>query len=249
MNTTAPSAAEDLAFAPNTNPRLVARLAGFAYIALFALGLFANFFVREGLTVAGDAAATVSNIAESEGLFRAGLVSFLAIFVLDVGIAWALHILFRRVNADLSLLTAWFRLVYTVLLGVASVFFFLVLELVGRTEYLATFDVGQLDTQVLFYLDAFNFTWLIGLLCFGIHLALLGYLILKSGYINRILGWALIVAGAGYAVDTLAHAGLANYADYATLFLLIVAVPSVVAEFWMAIWLLRSGGKELAPAQ
>lgn len=47
----------------------------------------------------------------------------------------------------------------------------------------------------------------------------------------------------------LTHAGLANYADYATLFVLIVAVPSVVGEFWMAIWLLHNGGKELAASR
>jgi hypothetical protein len=34
---------------------------------------------------------------------------------------------------------------------------------------------------VTLYLGAFNDLWLIGLACFGIHLALLGYLILESG--------------------------------------------------------------------
>ncbi len=45
-------------------------------------------------------------------------------FVADLLIAWALYIFFRNLSRDLSLLTAWFRLVYTVFLGVGLIFFF-----------------------------------------------------------------------------------------------------------------------------
>jgi hypothetical protein len=48
---------------------------------------------------------------------------------------------------------------------------------------------------------------------------------------------------------TLANGLLANYADYETAFLLIVAVPSVVGELAFAVWLLaRSGRREETPA-
>jgi hypothetical protein len=80
--------------------------------------------------------------------------------------------------------------------------------------------------------------------CFGIHLALLGSLILTSGYIPKVLGVLLILAGAGYVIDTMANALLANYGDYETTFLLIVAVPSVIGEFAFTIWLLLRGGKQ-----
>jgi Domain of unknown function (DUF4386) len=54
----------------------------------------------------------------------------------------------------------------------------------------------------------------------------------------------LILAGAGYVIDTLANALLANYGDYETAFMLIVAVPSLIGELAFTIWLLLSGGKE-----
>ena len=41
--------------------RTAARIAGISYVALFALAIFANFFVREGLVVGGDAAATFTS--------------------------------------------------------------------------------------------------------------------------------------------------------------------------------------------
>jgi hypothetical protein len=118
-----------------------------------------------------------------------------------------------------------------------------VLQLVGGAEYLTAFEAGQLDAHVTVFLEGFNSAWLIGLVCFGSHLALLGSLVLTSGYIPKVLG-VLILAGAGYVIDTLANALLANYGDYETTFLLVVAVPSLIGEFAFTIWLLMRGGKE-----
>ncbi|MCA9848405.1 MAG: DUF4386 family protein, partial [Dehalococcoidia bacterium] len=59
-----------------TSARLGGKVAGVGYFAIFFLAIFANFFVREGLIEAGDASATVANIRESEGMFRAGLIAF-----------------------------------------------------------------------------------------------------------------------------------------------------------------------------
>ena len=227
-----------------TSPRTAARVAGIGYLIIFVLAIFANFIVREGLIDPDNAAATFANIADSEFLFRAGIVSFLAVFVVDIVIAWALYVLFKSVNKEVSLLTAWFRLAYTVFLGVALVFFFVVLDLVSGAGYLSAIDPGQLDAQVMLLLNAFNYAWLIGLAGFGIHLMLLGYLMLALGTAPRALGVLLAVAGAAYVFDTVANALLSNYAEYETVFLLIVAVPSVVAELWFAVWLLMRGGVE-----
>jgi Domain of unknown function (DUF4386) len=224
--------------------RQAARIAGYGYLAISALSVFANFFVRVRLIEPDDAAATAGNIMDSETLFRVGLVSFLIVFVLDVVVAWALYLFFKAVNTDVSLLTAWFRLTYAILLGAALVFFFFALELVSGADHLEAFETGQLDAQVTLYLDAFNDLWLIGLVCFGIHLALLAYLILESAHVPRALGVLLVLAGAAYVINSLADALLSNYDDYEAVFVTIVAVPSVIGELAFAIWLLLRGGKE-----
>ncbi len=225
-----------------TSPRTAARIAGIGYLIIFVLAIFANFVVREGLVDPDNAAATFANIADSEFLFRAGIVSFLAVFIVDVVIAWALYVLFKNVSKELSLLTAWFRLVYTVFLGVALIFFLVVLDLVSGAGYLTAFEPGQLDAQMMLLLNAFNYAWLIGLAGFGIHLMLLGYMMLASGTAPRALGILLAVAGAAYVFDTVANALFSNYSEYETVFLLIVAVPSVVGELAFTVWLLRRGG-------
>jgi len=222
------------------SPRRAARIAGAAYVLIFLLAIFANFMVRQGLVDSGDPTATVSNIADSIGLFRLGMVAFLAIFVLDVVVAWALHMVFRSVNRDLSLVTVWMRLVYTVLLGAALVFFFQVVALVGSAEYVASLGSASLEAHVMLALESFDAAWLVGLAAFGVHLALLGVLVVRSGLASRWLAYLLMVAGVAYVIDTVAHAALTNYADIASVFLVMVALPSMIGEGWLGLWLLLS---------
>lgn len=224
--------------------RSAALIAGIGYVILFVLGIFSNFIVRTGLVDANDAAATFESIANSEILFRLGLVSFLIVFIVDIIVAWALYIVFRAVNRHVSLVAAWFRIVYTVFLGVAVIFLFLILELVSGAEFLNVFDQGQLEAQVTLAAEAFNYTWLIGLASFGVHLILIGYLLVTSRWAPRAIGIVVAAAGAAYIVDTLAYGLLPNYADYANVFLVMVAVPSVIGEFAFTLWLLLRGGKQ-----
>ena len=228
----------------DTSRRRAAVIAGVGYLIVFLLAIFANFFVRTNLIEADDPAATASNIVDSEALFRFGLVAFLVVFIVDVVIAWALYILFKKVNTEVSLLSAWFRLVYTVFLGVALIFFFVALQLLSGADYLDVLDTSQLDTHALVALDAFNYTWLIGLAAFGVHLGVMGYLIVKSGEVTKALGSLLMIAGAAYITDTVANALLSNYDDFEALFLTIVVIPSVIAELWLTIWLLTRAGRK-----
>lgn len=232
----------------DTNPRTAAVIAGVGYVVLFVFAVFANFFVREGLVVGDDPQATAANIADSEGLFRLGMASFLIIFLVDVAVAWGLHIIFRRAHRDVSLLAAWFRLVYTVFLGAALIYFFQALNFLNNPAFTEAFEPVQRQAQALAALDTFNSAWLIGLAAFGLHLVVLGGLIVRYGAAPKLLGLALMVAGSAYVIDTIAHSVLGNYADYETAFVIMVAVPSVVAEGWMGLWLLLKGGKPVTDA-
>ena len=227
--------------------RPYALIAGIGYVLLFALGIFANFFVMESLVIDGDAAQTAANIAGSAGMFRWGIAAFLAIVVVDIVVAWALYALFRRVDHELSTAAAWFRVIYSALLGVAAVSLVGALQLASAVESVAD-DLPQLEAQIMSSVGAFNTTWLVGLLLFGVHLGLLGWLVLKSGAASRMLGYLLIVAGAAYGIDTAAHTMLPNYLDYEAAFAAMVAIPAVIAEGWMAFWLLTRGRKLANPS-
>ena len=92
----------------------------------------------------------------------------------------------------------------------------------------------------------FNAAWLIGLAAFGLHLIVLGALVARSTETPRWLGLAMIAAGSAYVLDTTAYAALANYADYAEALLVMVAVPSVIAEGWFGLWLLVRARRTLS---
>ena len=169
---------------------------------------------------------------------RWGAIAFLAIFIIDVAVAWGMYVLFRDVHADLSLLSAWFRLTYTVMLGTAIVFLFMAL-LTGDP----VLSRGDASAQVLMDLRAFDFTWVTGLAAFGAHLVLTGHLLLRSGRAPRVLAWTLYVAGAAYVVDTVAHLAIPDYEAWSATFLMIVAVPSILSELGLTVWLLRAASR------
>jgi hypothetical protein len=225
--------------APDLTPRRGARIAGLGYVLIYLLAIFANFAVLEGLVVDGDAAATTANVIGSLGLLRLAVVAFLAVFLLDVVVAWALHVVFRGVHRDLSLLTAWSRLTYTVFLGVGLVFVFQVLQLTGSDAY-AALGAEQISAQVLLALASFDTTWVIGLAVFGLHLVLLGVMVLRSRLAPRAVGVLLVAAGVAYAADTVVHALAPHYSAVAPVMLALVAVPSMIGEGWLAVWLLTT---------
>ncbi|KQX68394.1 DUF4386 domain-containing protein [Paenibacillus sp. Root444D2] len=228
------------------SPLFYARVAGFGLLLMAILAMFSNFSVLEGLIIPDDAAATANNIIANEMLFRSGFISFVIVLILDVLVAWALYALLKPVNKNLAMLAAWFRLVYTAIFGVALSNLLNVLPLLSGANYFTVFTTDQLKlyAQVMLLIDAFKNGWLIGLVFFGFHLLVIGYLIIKSGgYIPRIIGIFLILASAGYVIDSIAHFLLPNYADYKTIFQLIVAVPGVIGELSLAFWLLIKGVK------
>ena len=226
--------------APRTSPRTAAGWAAVSYALLFVLAIFANFIALGQVLDPADAPATAAALVEHETSMRLGAAAFLAIFLLDVVIAWALLVLLRAVQPDLALLAAWFRLTYTVLLGASMVALFVALELVETP--------GAADSSVLLALQSFDFLWVVGLSAFGVHLVLVGLLLLRATGAPRLLGWLLVLAGAAYATDTVAHLLLSDYEAYADLMLAVVAVPSVVAELWFTVWLaLVATGRRPAP--
>lgn len=226
-------------------------MAGLGYLLIFITGFFANFFVLESLVVDGDAATTYANIRDNLPQFRWGVVSFLIMVIADVLLAWPLYLLLKPANRSLSLLSAWLRLVNGTIFGVALFNLFGVLQLFSGADYLAAFESTALHARTMLLFDAFDYTWLIGLVFFGLHLLFLGHLVFKSGYMPAVLGVMLQIAAFGYLVDSFAHFLLPNYADYQTLFGMIVVIPGVIGEFSLTIWLLarsvfRFGGSPAA---
>jgi len=231
---------------PDLSPRRAAWFAGLAYAALFVLAIFANFAVRERLVDIEDPVGTMADIADNEQLVRIAMLAFLIIFVLDIAVSWLLHLVLRHTGERRSVLAAWFRIAYTVFLGVAIVFMFVGLRLVDDAGFAASIDPDARAAQTLLAFDAFNATWMIGLLLFGLHLIVLARILWTSAIAPRWMAGAVGLAGVVYLVDTLGYTLLTDYERYANVFTAIVLLPAVVGEASLTFWLLRRGRTERA---
>lgn len=220
-----------------SQPR-VALTAGIALLFLAVLAPFAYFFVLQGLVEPADAAATVDNITASEGLFRIGIAAWLVVIALDVVVAWALYVLLRPVNEPLAVLVAWLRLVYTAIFAIAVANLFDVAQVLGGQR--AALGSEQLQAQVISSIASFENGWDIALAIFGLHLLGLGALLFGPTVFSKVLGALVIVAGAGYLIDSLGEILVPGYAVSLAVFTFVGEVLLIGWLLWVAIRGFRS---------
>lgn len=219
--------------------RQAALVAGFAY--LFNPVSYAEFTIYPKLVAASNAEQTAQNITAHPHLFAAAIFCYLISFIGDVVLAWALYVLLAPVNRSLSLLASIFQLVYAGI-AVSAIFSLVnVYQLLTIPYYLTIFGPAQLQAQVWLQLHAFHTGWSLSLILFGIHLALLGYLIFRSRYIPWILGVLLFINGLGWTID-----GIQPY-FFPTANLGFIFV-TFFAEILFMLWLLIRGWKIKQPS-
>ena len=129
-------------------PRWAALIAGLAYLTNPVA--YAEFYAYPKLVVAHDIGRTIANINAHGTMFAAMITCYLLNFVVcDIVMAWALYLLLVPVNRALSMLAAWFQLVYAAMGLVAVYNLVSVLHLLRIPEYQEVFGPAQLQAQVL----------------------------------------------------------------------------------------------------
>ncbi len=226
----------------NISLRKAAIVSGIAILIMTIAATAANDLTIGSLIVKDNAALTTSNIMDSGMLFRTGIFSWLVVLICDVLAAWGLYIFLRPVNKELSLLTAWLRLVYIAILAISILNYVKVLLLINGSDYISALTTVQFQSQVMLHLTAFDEMWSIGLIVFGLHVGVLGYLSFKSGYIPKTFGVLLIIAFAGYIITNLGNLLVPGYDNYKRLLGFIFLLP-MLSEVALGLWLLIKGGK------
>ena len=199
--------------------------AGLALALMTVVAPFSVFGAIDTLVIPGDAVRTAQNIAESPSLFRWGIAGLLLVVILDVVVAVGLLTLFRPVSRSISVMAAAFRLVYAAVYLVAIIQLVLALGLLGD------------PAVAMRAIDAYDTIWHVGLVLFGVHLLLIGYLAYRSGYMAKVFGILLVVAGIGYAVDAFGAVLVPGYA-------LDIGRFTFVGEAALLFWLLIKGSRK-----
>ena len=135
--------------------RRIALIAGFGLLLMTVFIILAEVVAMADIIVDGDVAVTVDNIINNQSRFRFGIVAYLGVAILDLVVAWAFYVFLKPAKDNLSLLAAWSRLVYTIILGMALVNLYSIFQLLGSADYHSAFETPQIQAQVMLLLNAF----------------------------------------------------------------------------------------------
>ncbi len=217
-----------------------ARFAGILYLLANLPAPFALIYLPSVLIVPGDASATANHVRASIGLVRAGIAAELINATLVVFAALAFYRLFKPVSSTHA------RAMLVLVLLAVPISLLNVLNTVAalacaRGTYLSVFDPQQLDALVLLFLRLHGLGYIIAGIFWGLWLFPFGILAMRSGFVPRLIGLFMFLAGVPYVVTafiTLVVPQYANVSDWLS--------PLMAGEVPMLVWLLVWGAKEPA---
>jgi hypothetical protein len=212
----------------------VARWAGGLYLAYILANVLASSLGHIGLSDAQTLRATISG---DEVMFRWGLVAALSSALLFVLTAWALYTLLRPVDEPLALLLLVLNAVGVAVQCASYLPLLAVLAQGDSAVDVRALTSPQLDGLALLSVSTYRIGFVTAQLFFSAWLFPLGWLVLRSGFLPRVLGWLLLLDGIAVLVWFLqvllapAHPAI-SYPAWAIGF---------IAELGLGLWLLVRG--------
>jgi hypothetical protein len=204
---------------------------------------FTLIYLPRKLIVPGNATATASNVLASEMLFRIGIVAALLSSVAFVFLVMALYRLLGGVNKTHASLMVALVLISVAIGFVNEVNNIAALILFRGAEFLSAFDKPQLDALGMLFLRLRGRGLVVNALFWGLWLFPFGLLVMRSGFIPRILGILLIINGFAYVLASLTSLLAPAYAAVVNRF---AFIPET-GELWIMLWLLIKGVRVQPP--
>jgi len=172
-------------------------------------------------------------------MFRLSIVTALLVQVGHIFIVLLLYKLLKPVDKSMAALMVIFMLVGIPITMLNELNHFAVQLFLSGADYLKGFTAEQLQTLALVFHNLHEHVInSIASIFWGLWLLPMGYLVFKSGFMSKIPGVLLIVAGSGYLVDAFAKILAPGYG--ATMIATVVMV-TMFGEMVFPIWLLIKG--------
>ena len=216
------------------NPKKTARVAGLLYLMIAIFGIFSMLYGPESLVVSGDPAATVKNVAASEAMYRLAFMGDLIGQVFFVFLVLLLYKLLIPVNKNQAVLMAVLVLVGVPIAMLNDLNQIAALMIASTAGNLGLFGIDQLQAHVMLFLDLYQTGLRIAYIFWGLWLFPLGYLVFKSGFLPKIIGILLLIAGFGYLFEFFAYFLLPDLD-------LTIKMFTFWGELILALWLLIMG--------
>ncbi|MFI6226038.1 DUF4386 domain-containing protein [Micromonospora echinospora] len=204
--------------------------AGAGLLLMAVLAGLANFGVVERM-VSTDAAGTTTLALSNRHALVLAVVALCAVVCLDVLVAWALWAFFADTHRTVSLLSAWCRT------GYAAVFAVAITHLIAAAGLLRDDPAtDRISPSVYAQISDFQEIWSLGLILFGVHLLLVGWLAWRSPSAPTWVAVLVAIAGAGYLADSIGALVSAAYT-------IEVAAVTFGGEVVLMGWLLVFGAR------
>lgn len=218
----------------NSNKK-TARIAGFLYLLLALTAAFSILYVPSALVVFGDAAATAENIASSQLLFRAGILSGIVSHVIFVLLVLVLYHLLREISRKQAML-----MVTLVVISVATGFVNTINQLgaliaLSGADFLSAFEEPELDALAYLFMRLHSHGIQIIQIFWGLWLFPFGLLVYRSRFIPKILGVLVIIAGVGYLLGTITFLILPQYQSALSTPIMILEMGELPIILWLLI--------------
>ena len=215
-----------------------ARHAGRLYLLMAVTAPIGLMLVPGRLIVTGDAAATAERIRNAEWMLRLGIGSELFHQALAVFLVLALYRLFRPVDEMLAKhLVALGALVSVPIMFVNVLNEVAASLLVTHPDFLSSqFTPAQLDALAYLFLRIHARGMTVASIFWGLWLFPFGILVLRSGFIPRVFGWLLFVAGGAYLLAAFARLVVPELMTWVGPVALPLEALEVPIIFWLAFW-------------
>lgn len=224
-----------------TSIKKKARIAGALYGIVVLTGIFSLAYIPSRFIIWDDPAHTFNTIKESELLFRLGIVSSVVCYVCFLFLPLALYKLLKPVDELYAKLMVVLALV-SVSISFINIQNKLAVLSIIHPQNMAVWTAHQLQSQVLFYLNQYDYGILIVSIFWGLWLFPFGYLVYKSGFIPKIFGILLMMGCFGYLINFLGNFLVTNYAALGIS--KYISMPASLGEIGICLWLLIMGAKE-----
>jgi hypothetical protein len=224
-----------------TSTKNPGRLIGLLYLLVSIPGAFALIYVPGKLIVHGNATATASNIAASEGLFRLGIACNLISQTLFMLVGLALYDLLKRVNQRHASLMLGLVVIAVPIALLNELNAIAALILVRGAQFLSVFEKPQRDALAMLFLKLHGEGFGIAEIFWGLWLFPLGLLVYRSSFFPRILGVLLMAGCFAYVTESLAPLFSPQYADLFAQWMR----PLRFGEVIFMLWLLIVGAKPM----
>ncbi len=150
--------------------------------------------------------------------------------------------LLKPVNKNLALLSAFFGIASMVLFAVAQSAYFGASLVLRDGGGMTTFSPDQRHALAYLGVRMSQTIATLFLLLYGIASALRGYLMMRSGYLPRVIGILFMIGGAGFFLRSV------TYLLAPSLSTQLLLIPMAFAAIPLMIWLLVRGGRIAAVA-